>query len=81
MALDPAARADVGDPAMWCLVLGIVHGGEGSTLVGLEEWYGYGCEYWYWQPRWKCRTKGSQCAGSRESGKESVRREMRQCRK
>ena len=58
---------------MWCPVLGIVHGGEGSTLFGSKEWYGYGCEYW--QPRWECRTKGSQCSGSRESGKECKERE------
>jgi hypothetical protein len=46
--LDPAARADVGDPAAAIVggrYRGSVHDGEGSALVGLGVWYGYEWEY------------------------------------
>jgi len=55
-------------------VQGIVHGGERSTLIGSEEWYGYGCDFReYWEVAAEVggeyRTMGSQCAGSREDAR------------
>lgn len=76
MVLDPAARADVGDPAM-CGVRywGSCTAEKGVPYSGRKSGMGMGVPCEYWQPRWKCRTKGSQCSGSRESGKECKERE------
>jgi hypothetical protein len=53
-----------------------VHGGEGSTLVGLKEWYGYGCETVSIGSRGgSAGQRAVNAPGQGESGKEcSVRR-------